>query len=120
MNNPRRIKRGIFAALIASVALNMIGCGVLGVQQADTFNKRVVQANGLVEITANMIPVIHESGKITQHEARSALDKLRLTASGIDNAVLIRAEKPTEADVILTSTIAGLRVLKSELEEKGK
>lgn len=120
MNHLRRIKQGLLTALIVTVALNVTGCGVLGVPQADTFNKRVVQANGLVEVTANMVPVAYEAGKIDREEARTTLDNLRITAAGIDNAVLIRSTKPAEADVILTSTITALTVLKAALEAKGK
>jgi hypothetical protein len=95
-------------------------CAMLGVPQADTFNKRVVQANGMVEVVANMVPVAFEAGKIDRDEARNTLEKLRITATSIDSAVLIRSTNPTEADANLTAAIAALTVIKSSLEARSK
>lgn len=105
---------------ILPLLLILSACSVMGVPQADTFNKRVVQANGLVEVSANMVPVAYEAGKIDRDQAGDTLQKLRQLGSAIDSAVLIRSTKPAEADAMLTATIVSLSVLKAELEDRSK
>lgn len=114
------IRQGLLTALAVVFILNLTACAMLGVPQADTFNKRVVQANGMVEVAANMVPEALEAGKIDRDEARNALEKLRITATSIDSAVLIRSTNPTEADANLTAAIAALTVIKSTLEDRSK
>jgi hypothetical protein len=114
MNRIRSINYAVWLMLLLS------GCAMLGVPQADTFNKRVVQANGMVEVVANMVPVAFEAGKIDREDARITLDRLRMTATTIDNAVLVRSTNPTESDALLTSAITALTVIKAGLEERSK
>lgn len=110
------LKRLKAACAVLIVVLS--GCSVLGVPPADTFNKRVVVANGIVEQVSRTVETLFVAGKLTKEDAQAYNERAESAATGIDIAVQAHATDPTGADTRLGAIIAALNALKSELEAR--
>lgn len=110
-----KLKLKIFPLLILLAA-----CQSLGVPPADTFNKRVIVANGLVESASATVETLFVAGKLSQPEARQFNQRCADAAAGIDITRQTRVTDPTAADAKLTAIIAGLNALNAELKTRGE
>lgn len=104
--------------LVPLLALLISACAALGVPPADTFNKRVILANGIVEQASATIEALTIARKISKPEAASYNERAREAASAIDVAREIRVSDPAAADARLTAIIRGLHVLNAELQRR--
>ena len=100
------------------ILLILAACASLGVPQADTFNKRVVVANGIVESTAKTIETLFVAGKLSKDEAQQANDRAKDLATGIDVARQVYPTDPAGADDRLTAAITALNALNAFLETR--
>lgn len=103
---------------ILPLLLLLAACTTLGVPQADTFNKRVVVANGVVEATTKTIETLYVAGKLDKEEAHKANEQASNAATGIDIARQTHTTDPAAADAKLTATLAALNALNAYLESK--
>jgi hypothetical protein len=104
------------AWLLALVLLQ--GCAILGVPPADTFNKRAVVANGLVEQASKTVETLFVAGKLSPEDATQYNQRTKDAATGIDLARELHVSDPVAADARLTAIEAALTALKSELERR--
>jgi len=107
-------KLSILTLLLVLVA----GCAALGVPQADTFNKKVVAANAIVESAAGTIATLAGAGKISTEDAHKYLDQAKDAAHAIDVTREVYATNPGEAENRLGAIIVGLNALTALLEAK--
>lgn len=110
----RRLKFSILPLAL----LLLSGCATLGIPQADTFNKRVLAANALVESAAGTIETLRLAGKISKPDAQEVQDQARNAALAIDVAVDVHATNPAEADTRLDAAVVALRALTAYLESQ--
>ena len=110
------LKRLKAACLVFIVMLT--GCAALGVPPADTFNKRVIVANGIVEQVSRSVETLFVAGKLSKEDAQQYNERLETAATGIDAAVQVHATDPTGADAKLSAIITALNILKGELEKR--
>lgn len=103
---------------LAVMVVVLSGCAVLGVPPADTFNKRVVVANGIVEQVSRSVETLFVAGKLSQADAQQYNERAENAATGIDAAVQVHATDPTGADAKLSAIITALNILKAELEKR--
>jgi hypothetical protein len=96
----------------------MLACASLGVPEADTFNKKTVVANGLVESASATVETLYTAGKLSQPDARSFNQRLENAAKAIDIAKQVHQTDPATADARLSAIIAGLNALQSELQAR--
>lgn len=108
-------KLSIFPLLIMLAA-----CQSLGVPPADTFSKRVIVANGLVESASATVETLYTAGKLSQPDARQFNQRCTDAATGIDIARQAHVTDPAAADARLTAIIAGLNALSAELKTRGE
>lgn len=93
-------------------------CQTLGVPQADTFNKRVIVANSIVEQSANTVSTLVSAGRLSHEDAQRSLDRVRDAAAGIDVARQVLPDDPAAADAKLSAVIAALNALNLYLESQ--
>lgn len=105
-------------SILPLLLLMLAGCAALGVPQADTFNKRIVVANGVVESTTKTIETLYVAGKLTKDEAQEANEQAGNAAVGIDIARQTHTTDPAAADAKLTATLAALNALNAYLENR--
>lgn len=104
---------------VASIlAFILIACATLGVPDADTFNKRVLVANSMATQAAVTIGTLRQNGKLSQPDARDALEGLRSASAGIDLAIQLHETSPTAGEQKLSSVITALTVLTQYLEAR--
>lgn len=107
-------------SLIPLLLVLLAGCGSLGIPQADTFNKRIVVANSLVESASATVETLYTAGKLSQPDARQFNQRCADAATGIDIARQTHVTDPSAADARLTAIIAGLNALSAELKTRGE
>ena len=100
------------------LALLLVGCSTLGVPAADTFNKRVVAANALVEQASATVETLLVAGKISKEEAQQYNQRAKDAAAAIDIARSAQATDPAEADARLSAIMNALNALVAELEKR--
>ena len=94
----------------------LTGCAALGVPQADTFNKRVVVANSIVESVATTTATLHAAGKITDEERGSVYQQGTEARAAIELARQLHATDPLAAENRLSTIIVALTALQGRLE----
>lgn len=105
-------------AMFLPILLILAACQSLGIPQADTFNKRVIVANGIVESTTTTIETLYLAGKLSKDEAQRANAQATNAATGIDVARTAHDSDPATGNTKLTSVIAALGALNAYLEQK--
>lgn len=96
----------------------LAGCAALGVPAADTFNKRVVVANGLVEQVSATVETLSVAGKLPAPLALSYNNRAAEAGKAIDITMQVHTTDPAAADARLSQIIAGLNALQSELQAR--
>jgi hypothetical protein len=96
----------------------LAACQSLGVPPADTFNKRIVVANSLVESASATVETLFTAGKLSQPDAKQFNQRCADAAAGIDITRQTHVTDPTAADAKLTAIIAGLNALNAELQNR--
>lgn len=111
MQMTKRVSFLILAFLLAA-------CQTLNIAPADTFNKKVVVANGLVESAAVTVTTLYDAGKISKEDGAKIIKQGQDARAAIELAREIYLNNPADANDRLTAIIAGLRVLQTTLEAK--
>jgi hypothetical protein len=101
---------------IIPLLLILTACAALGVPKADTFNKQVVVANGIVESVATTAASLHAAGKITDEERASVYQQGTEARAAIELVRQLHATDPMKAENRLNAIIVGLNALQSRLE----
>lgn len=96
----------------------LAACAALGVPPANTFNKRVIVANSMIESTAKTVETLYSAGKINQAEAHNAHDHLIEAANGISLATSIARTNVGDANTRLDTIVIGLETLNAFLRSK--
>lgn len=109
-----KLKLSILPLLIVLIS----GCASLGVPKADTFNKQIVVANGLVASAASTAETLLTAGKITQGEARDVVEQGTEARATIEVIRQLHATDPLAAENRLNTIIAALTALQTRLEAK--
>ena len=108
-----------YVPFIAAIIVVLIaGCAALGVPAADTFNKKVVSANAIIESAAETNEAVRAAGKIGKEESQKIHDQLVSIAAGIDIAREVYATNPTEATNRIDAAIVALNALNAYLGSK--
>lgn len=101
---------------VSILAFIALACATLGVPDADTFNKRVLVANSMATQAAVTIGTLRQNGKLSQPDARDALEGLRSASAGIDLAIQLHETSPSVGEQKLSTVITALTVLTQYLE----
>lgn len=110
----RKFKLSIVPLLVLLIA----GCAVLGVPKADTFNKQVVVANGLVESVATSAATLHAAGKISDEDRTDVYQQGTEARLTIEIVRQLHATDPLAAQNRLNTIIVALTALQTRLEAK--
>jgi hypothetical protein len=104
--------------LVLPFLLLLTACAALGVPKADTFNKQVVVANGIVESVATTAASLHAAGKISDVERTSVYNQGTEARAGIEVVRQLHATDPLSAENRLNTIIVALTALQTRLEAK--
>lgn len=108
----------MYKLLVLPLLLVIAGCAALGVAPANTFNKRAVVANTMIESAAVTVETLFKAGKINQAEAHNVHDHLVEAAAGISLARTVADSDITEASNRLDAIVIGLQTLDAYLRSK--
>lgn len=108
--------RKLQVSLISLLALMLAGCAALGVPKADTFNKQIVVANGIVESIAETAGTLYSAGKISTEEKDDV--HLQGTEARVTIELLrkLHATDPLAAENRINTLIVALSALQTRLE----
>jgi hypothetical protein len=101
---------------IIPLLLLLTACAALGVPKADTFNKQVVVANGLVESAATTAASLHAAGKISDEDKADVYRQGTEARATIEIVRKLHATDPLAAENRLNTLIVALTALQSRLE----
>lgn len=104
--------------LVLPLLLIVAACSVLGVAPANTFNKRAVVANTMIESAAVTVETLYKAGKVNQAEAHNVHDHLTEAASGINLARKVAQTDLEDANNRLDAIVIGLETLNNYLRSK--
>jgi hypothetical protein len=93
-------------------------CAALGVPKADTFNKQVIVANGMVESAATTAASLHAAGKISEDAKTDVYSKGTQARASIEIIRQLHATDPLAAENRLNTIIVALTALQAQLEAK--
>lgn len=94
----------------------LTACAALGVPKADTFNKQVVVANGLVESAAETARTLYATGRISTEEKDDVYRQGTEARATIEIVRQLHATDPLAAENRLNTLIVALTALQSRLE----
>ncbi len=101
---------------IVPFLLLLTACAALGVPKADTFNKQVVVANGLVESAAETAATLYSTGKISTEEKDEVHRQGVEARAGIELVRKLHATDPLAAENRINTIIVALTALQNRLE----
>lgn len=104
--------------LVVPFLLILSACAVVGVPKADTFNKQVVVANGLVESVANTAASLHAAGKISDADRANVYQQGTEARAAIEVVRQVHATDPLAAENRLNTIIVALTALQTRLEKQ--
>lgn len=102
-------------AILFPLLLLLTACGALGVPKADTFNKQVVVANGLVESAAKTADTLYGAGKISTEEKDDVFKQGTEARSTIELLRQLHATDPLAAENRINTLIVALTALQNRL-----
>lgn len=103
---------------ILPLLLILTACGLLGVPQADTFNKKAAAATSSVNVASQTVLTLLQARKITPNESDAYTDRAESAQEAIDLARSMRSTDPAGAQDRLDAIIRALQVLTVELEKR--
>lgn len=107
----------LFVAALALVIIT--GCAALGMQPADTFNKKTLAAVTLVQTVADGAAAGLAAGKLSKSDAQNVVNTSKAALSAIDVAESLHATDPKAGEDKLAATLAILTALQSYLALQG-
>lgn len=105
-------------AIIFPLLFLLTACAALGVPKADTFNKQVVVANGLVESAAETAGALYAAGKISTEEKDEVYRQGTEARAGIELLRKLHATDPLAAENRINTLIVALTALQARLEKQ--
>jgi hypothetical protein len=107
-------------SLITAVALvALTACAQLGMQPADTFNKRVAAAYTTVQTVADAAAAGVKAGKISPADQANVVATARQSVAAITVAENIHSSNPQAGEDKLAATLAILTALQQYLATQG-
>lgn len=103
-------------ACSAFLLVLLAACASMGVAPADTFGKKVIVANSVVEAVADTAGTLYDAGKLTSADVQKIVTQLKDARMAIAIAHQIHATNPMEAETRLDAVIASLRLMQATLE----
>lgn len=100
------------------ILLILAACSTLGVPAPQTFNERAAAATVTANSASRTSLTLLRAHKISPDESDRFIDRAEEAQSVIDTARAIYAMNPGEAENRLSTTIAVLQVLVTELEAR--
>ena len=91
------------------------GCQMLGLPEADTFNKKVTYAIGLNTGYRDQASVMLSAGTIDENKAREVLQTAKINRQDIEALRALYKTDPTAAENRLDSLVAVLKTLRAGL-----
>lgn len=115
----KQLKKYAEFMFTALVILAIAACANLGMQQPDTFNKKVAVAYTTVTAVAESATTALKAGKLSTSDANNVVTTSKAALAAIDVAVAMSVSNPTGANDKLTSTLAILTALQAYLAAQG-
>lgn len=103
-------------AILFPLLFLLTACSALGVPKADTFNKQVVVANGLVESAAKTAATLYSTGKISTEEKDEVFRQGTELRAAIELTRTLHATDPLAAENRINTIIVALTALQNRLE----
>lgn len=105
------------AALV--FVLTLFGCAQMGMQPADTFNKKIGAAYVTAQTIAETAAYAERSGQLGGGDVANIIVTGRAAIAALDVAVQVHATNPASGDAKLTATLAILTALQAYLLAQG-
>lgn len=113
------MKKLLFAVLALHAAALISACTALGMQQPDTFNKKVAAAYTTVQTVADSATAALKVGKLAQNDAVNVVATGKAAITALDVATSMHATDPAGAENKLAATLAILTALQGYLATQG-
>ena len=100
------------------LAFVLVSCASLGIPETDTFNKRVLAAQGTVTEIRETAELLLGAGQLTADEAVNIQTQATSLRQGIDAARALHIDDPLAAENRLTIIITALTALQASLNAR--